>query len=353
MFWFPGAFVARKQLDKFDRIFSIHALLSQRRTPVSREELMAELECSAATVYRLLREMKDYLDAPIEWNDELRGYYYKVNAGSGRKYELPGLWFNEKELYALIVFDRLLRSLEPGLLGQHLAPLSRRISGLLAHRRLSLAEAARRVRVVGIASRPAGPLFPTIASATLQRKRLRIVYQDRSRDRVTDRVVSPQRIVHYRDSWFLDCFCHLRNGLRTFSVDRVRAARRLDEKAVSIDDAELDAYFASSYGIFSGKANKTAVLGFSAHRARWVADEVWHPEQAGQFLTDGRYELRIPYREDPELVMDILRHGADVEVVAPAALRVAVAKALEAALCQYQGRSPEGSSGRDAEAIER
>ncbi|HEX6994579.1 MAG TPA: YafY family protein [Gammaproteobacteria bacterium] len=349
--WLTHVAVARKQLDKFDRIFAIHALLSQRRTPVSREELMAELECSAPTVYRLIREMKDYLDAPIEWHEELRGYYYRPDATSGKKYELPGLWFNEKELHALIVFDRLLRSLEPGLLGEHLAPLSRRISALLAHKRLSLGEAARRVRVVGMASRPAGALFPTIASATLQRKKLRIVYRDRSKDRVTDRVVSPQRVVHYRDSWFLDAFCHLRNGLRTFSVDRIQQAQRLEEDAVSIDDAELDAYFGSSYGIFSGKANKTAVLRFSAHRARWVADELWHPQQSGQFLTDGRYELRIPYREDPELVMDILRHGGDVEVVAPVSLRETVVKALRAAIAQYDEPRLAGIA-EEADAIE-
>ncbi|NIP90749.1 MAG: WYL domain-containing protein, partial [Gammaproteobacteria bacterium] len=117
---------------------------------------------------------------------------------------------------------------------------------------------------------------------------------------------------HYRDNWLLDAYCHLREGLRTFSVDRVRRAQELDEAACTIPDSELDEYFAASYGIFSGKATHTAVLRFSADRARWVADERWHPEQIGQFLTDGRYELRFPYRDDRELVMDILRHGAEV-----------------------------------------
>jgi predicted DNA-binding transcriptional regulator YafY len=88
----------------------------------------------------------------------------------------------------------------------------------------------------------------------------------------------------------------------------------------------LDEHFATAYGIFSGKANKTAVLRFSPERARWIADERWHPDQVGQFLMDGRYELRFPYRDSRELVMDILRHGPDVEVVAPEALRVDVTR---------------------------
>lgn|SRR5690606_34310061 len=313
-------------------------VLRNRRTPVPREELLHELECSEPTLYRLIREMRFYLNAPIEWDDERRGYYYK-REGESDSYQLPGLWFNSKELQALLVFDRLFEELGPGLLGEHLAALSKRITELLQHKRLGLNEAARRVRVLGMASRPAGRCFQTLASATLQRRKLRIVYHGRARDRVTERVISPQRLVHYRDSWLLDAYCHKRNALRTFSVDRVLEASEIPEAANEIPDDELDEYFASSYGIFSGKADKTAVLRFSAERARWVADERWHPRQVGQFLTDGRYELRIPYRHDEELVMDILRHGREVEVVAPPALRESVRKALRDALSQYEQTS--------------
>lgn len=321
-------------MDKFDRIYRLHNILRERRTPVARADLMQRLECAEPTVYRLIRIMRDLLHAPIEYDDEAGGYYYRRDADGGT-YELPGLWFNAQELQALIVFDRLLENLEPGLLGEHLAPLSRRVTELLAHKRLGLAETARRIRVLGMAARPAGAWFHVLAGATLQRRRLRIVYHGRDRDRVIERTVSPQRLVHYRDNWYLDGWCHLRNDLRSFAVDRIRDARELEETADSLPEARLDEHFASAYGIFSGKANKTAVLRFTPERARWVADERWHPRQTGQFLTDGRYELRIPYRDARELVMDILRHGPDVEVVAPGSLRQAVRERLELALALY------------------
>ena len=326
-------------MDKFDRIYQLHRIFAARRTPIGREDLGRLLELRGETnssLYRLIRVMKDYLNAPIEWSDEHRGYYYRRDP-SGGPYELPGLWFNAGELQALLVFDRLFESLEPGLLGEHLAPLSRRITELLEHKRLGLTEAARRVRVLGMASRPAGEWFSVLASATLQRRKLHMVYHGRDRDKITERVVSPQRLVHYRDNWHMDGWCQLRKGLRTFSVDRIRTARELEEAADTIPERELDEYLASSYGIFSGKANKTAVLRFSARRARWVADERWHPQQVGQYLTDGRYELRIPYRDDRELVMDVLRHGPEVEVVEPKTLRAAVAERLKTALAQYDG----------------
>ncbi len=323
-----------QKLDKFDRIYQLHNILRARRTPIPRADLMTRLECSEPTVFRLIRLLKDHLNAPIEWHEELAGYCYRRDAEAGA-YELPGLWFNAKELQALVVFDRLFESLEPGLLGEHLAPLAHRVAELLEHKRLGLAEAARRIRVLGMAARPGGACFHTLASATLQRRRLRIAYHGRARDRVTERVVSPQRLVHYRDNWYLDAWCHLRKGLRSFSVDRVKTARELEEAAETIPDARLDEHFASSYGIFAGRANKRAVLRFSAARARWVADERWHPSQEGQYLTDGRYELRIPYRDERELAMDVLRHGAEVEVVAPESLRASVRRQLERALAQY------------------
>jgi predicted DNA-binding transcriptional regulator YafY len=324
-------------VDKFDRIYELHKILRDRRTPIAREDLMERLGgCSVPTAYRLIRLLKDHLNAPIEWSDDPPGYYYRRDAQGGA-YELPGLWFNERELQALLVFDRLLESLEPGLLGEHLAPLSRRVSELMAHRRLGLSEAARRVRVLGMAARPVGEWFHVIAGATLQRRQLVLRYHSRSRNELSERVVSPQRLVHYRDGWYLDAWSHADDALRTFSVDRVKHAGEIREAARDVPDSELDEQLASAYGIFSGRANKTAVLRFSAERARWVADERWHPKQAGQFLTDGRYELRIPYRDDRELLLDIMRHGPGVEVVGPEALRQAVAKSLRAALAQYGG----------------
>jgi predicted DNA-binding transcriptional regulator YafY len=234
-----------------------------------------------------------------------------------------------------VVFQRLLQTLEPGLLDEHLSPLAKRLDELLQHRHLGLGEAGRRIRILGMAARPLGEWFQTAASGVLQRRRLRIRYHSRSRDQLTERTVSPQRLTHYRDNWYLDAWDHLRDGLRSYSVDRIRHAVELEESAQDIPERDLDEHYASAYGIFAGKANKTAILRFSRERARWVADERWHPEQTGQYLTDGRYELSVPYRDPRELVMDILRHGAEVEVVAPEALRAEVTETLRRTLAQY------------------
>jgi predicted DNA-binding transcriptional regulator YafY len=320
-------------MDKFDRIFQLHAILRSRRTPVSLEVLMARLECSRATLYRAVNALKDQLNAPIVFDAEAGGFLYQRSIQS-ETYELPGLWFSARELQALAIMRRLLKDAGGGLLEEHLGTLSRRLDELTQHQRLNLGEAEARLRFPAIAARPAGEAFGTVANATLQRKQLWIEYHARSTNAISDRTLSPQRIVHYREGWFLDAWDDDKDALRSFAIDRIRKASVLEKTAYDVPEAELDEHYASSYGIFGGKADKIAVLVFTAEHARWVADEQWHPQQQGRWLPDGRYELKLPYREPRELVMDILRHGAGVAVAEPdtlaAAVRAELAKALQA-----------------------
>ena len=321
-------------MDKFDRIYQLHHILNGRRVPISISELTDSLHCSRSNVFRLIAMLRDHLGAPVEFHKELGGYRY-ARSPEGRQYELPGLWFSANELQSLAALRKLLSGIGPGLLERHLAPVGKRLDELIQHKRLKLGDVGARIKLLSLAARPIGPAFHVVTSATLQRCKLRLRYHSRSRDELSERTVSPQRLAHYRDNWYLDAWDEYRIELRSFSIDRIRLATAVDEPAREVSEDVLDEHLASSYGIFSGKANKTAALLFSSERARWVADERWHPEQSGQFLTDGRYELRLPYRDSRELVMDILKHGADIEVVAPETLKTDVKQKLQMALARY------------------
>ena len=109
----------------------------------------------------------------------------------------------------------------------------------------------------------------------------------------------------------------------------------LEQAAEDIDAERLNQDLGGSYGIFSGAPTATALLCFTAERARWVAAESWHPQQQGAWRADGCYELSVPYHRDEELILDILRYGHEVEVLAPPSLRTAVAQRLRLAVAQY------------------
>jgi predicted DNA-binding transcriptional regulator YafY len=325
-------------MDRLERFYKIQQLLETSKI-VPIERFLKELGVSVATFKRDLEYMRDRFNAPIDWDRDLRGYRFAASSGGrtvGPRFELPGLWFNASEIRALLTMQHLLSNLQPGLLEPHVRPLLARLRTLLDVGEHSFEEVERRVRVLHQASRGSNlPHFEVVASALLNRQRLQIGYHSRDRDQLTEREVSPQRLVHYRDNWYLDAWCHLRDDLRSFSIDAIRQAAPVERRARVVPERELDAVLAAGYGIFSGRDVKWARLRFSPERARWVADEQWHPQQKGVREPDGSYLLELPFSDPRELSMDVLRHGAHVEVLEPLALREAVAEQLRLAAARY------------------
>jgi predicted DNA-binding transcriptional regulator YafY len=239
-------------------------------------------------------------------------------------------------MQALLTMDRLLTDLQPGVLSESVAPLRKRLRELLESSEHSAGDISRRIRIIAIGARQVEPgHFRALSTALLSRRRLRIRHLRRQDGQVLDREVSPQRLVHYRDNWYLDAWCHKRQALRTFGVDAIESATVSDKTARDVAEETLDRHFASGYGIFAGSETREAVLLFAESRARWVSREVWHPAQDGRMQLDGTYLLRFPYAQEPELVMDVLRYGPDVQVLAPDSLREAVAMKLRAATALY------------------
>lgn len=321
-------------MSKLDETYRLHRLLDGRRTGLPRAALIAEHGFSRSTLTRLIADLRDKLGAPIVCDPDRGGYRYDTADG---RHALPGLWFSPAELLALVTLKHLLANLEPGLLDDHLRPLQARIDQLMESNHLGAGEAAQRIRPLSIASRRKNPRhFQAVAHAVLQRHRLKIDYYNRERDETSHREISPQRLAHYRDNWYLDAWCHDKKGLRIFAVECIRAVEPLTKPAKAVAESTLNRELASSYGIFAGQPHAIAVLRFTAKRARWVAEEIWHPEQQSRWLEDGRYELRLPYSDDRELLMDILKYGPDVEITAPPELCEVAKNLLETTASQYR-----------------
>lgn len=321
-------------MERLERFYKIDQLLrGGRGVPFS--SLSSSLGVSRATLKRDLEYMRSRFNAPIEYDRETNGYRFGAPR-AGPRYELPGLWFSADEAYALLSMQSLLAELEPGLLEPHVGPLQERLRAILGGEP-AWKDIAKRLRVFQPERRSSKTvLFPSIAKAVLTRQRLWIRHYNRKDDRETEREISPQRLVHYRGNWYVDAYCHLREDLRSFAVDAIRAAELRDARAKEIPAVELDEHLGAGYGIFAGKKVEWATLRFAPEAARWVSAQSWHPRQRARFEKDGAYVLEIPYSEDRELLMEILKYGADVEVLAPASLRKKVAEALVAGASQYR-----------------
>lgn len=324
-------------MDGFDRIYDLHKILSKRSTPIPLADILSQMECSRATFNRVKRHMTDFLGAPIAYNRELGGYYYE-GQGEGR-YELPGIWLNQEELHALVLIHGLLADIGAGLVRNQLAPVKQRFEQLLSQRAIDPCALADKVRMVGATYRPVQhDQFVKIANALFHEQSLHIHYESRVDGSITQRNISPQRLVHYRGNWYLDSWCHMRKGLRTFALECIKHGAPGTAVFKKIPTADLDTHFLPTYGIFSAQHQAQAELLFAPAIARRVRDEEWHPQQILEWRDDGSLLMRLPFNpETPqELLKDILSYGDEVKILRPESLQAQIATKLQRACALYQ-----------------
>ena len=338
-------------MDRFDRIYRLHGLLINRRIPIPLTEIMDKLECSKATASRCIEELRNYLNAPLDYDRKRGGYFYDQQHAE-KPYELPGLWFSAEELNGLLICHQILQNISPGLLSQQITQLQQRIDDLFKIQHHSPSNISQKIKLLSIGRRLKDDAqFKKTATALFNGKQINIHYNGRSDNALpktgtdcgfsrsplpsgegggegfqnnanlgyrqftqSDRTISPQQLIYYRDNWYIAAYCHYRHELRVFAIDNISSAKILEQPAELINPQQLEEFLTSSYGIFSGIAQNIAVLEFSKSRAKWVADENWHPKQEGKWLNSDNYELSIPFNDSRELIMDILKHGAEMEV---------------------------------------
>ncbi|MDB6001486.1 MAG: DNA-binding protein [Rhizobacter sp.] len=333
-------------MDRTERFYKIELLLRSRGS-VSFETLQDELAVSPATLKRDLQYLRDRMDAPIVYDRFDNGYRFERSpgaavgaAGDSGKHQLPGLWFSESEIHALLTMHQLLSGLDDdGVLSRHLQPMLEKLQSMLGADESESRELMRRIKVIGTAKRRVPSRhFELLGSALMRRQRLWLRYFKRSDRSESEREVSPQRLVNYRNTWYLDAWCHSSDGMRRFALDAIRDARVLGVKAKNVAVRELEAALDAGYGIYGGGAKlKWATLVFSPDAAQWVSNEEWHPQQKSRWLADGRYELSVPYGDPTELAMDVLRHGDQVCVTGDKAFARDIGERLARAAALYAG----------------
>ncbi len=323
-------------MEQIERVIRLHNLLSMARYPIPRATLQEKLECSEKTVRRDIDFLRGRLGAPIEYDQELNGWGYLAEEAS--LYELPGLWLNEQEIHALLTIQQLLTHLDPELLHDEIAPFANRIrtvlektTGLSAEQDISqyiqLLSTGKRKRQY--------EYFQPLTSATINKQQIYISYFGRGKNKRSERTLSPIQLLHYKENWYLSAWCHDKHAMRVFSLDKIESMKVLSESAKVIESEEIESFTSASFGIFTGEASDQATLEFSEEASRWVADEIWHPEQQGEWLDNGNYQLTLPYSNPIELGAEILKHGEGVKVVAPESLKSLIKNRLKKALDQY------------------
>jgi predicted DNA-binding transcriptional regulator YafY len=317
-------------MKKQDRIYTLDQILKAAKYPISIDMIKERLECSTATAYRMIADLRDGYGAPIETDDASNGIYY----ASQGVFELPGLRLQSDEIEALLMASHLLEDIQKGLLKEPLSRLLDNISSLLKEHGI---KDKRNIQIIYALFRKADKkIFSSVFTALQENKRLAIEYEARSTNQTSSREVSPLKLTNYKNAWYLDSWCHLRHGIRSFALEQIKSCQQLSENCKAIGKDQLKVHFSGSYGIFSGEATQTARLKIAPKVSKWVAKEQWHSDQKMSFLNDGSIFLEVPFGNDTELVMDILRYGENITVLSPDNLRHKIKSTIDNMQKNYQ-----------------
>lgn len=322
------------------RIRDIVAILEASHYPVPMSVFLEQLGVSKATIKRDLDELRDSMQAPIEWlageNGVGRGYVLQDKSWSSGKLGLPKTWFTASEIYGLLMIDELASHIGPGILTEHLQPLVARISIAMSAGKDAPQDIRSRIKILqSSAKRKSSPAFETVAEATVKQHKLNMLYFTKSTNEHSERIVSPQRLIHYKENWYLIAWCHQKNDVRMFALDSIESATKINEPTYQMETTAIEEAVGKNFGIYSNGERQWAKLKFSPVQARWVQNEEWHPEQKSSMLEDGSLILEIPFSNPQELTLEIMRFGSHVEVLAPATLRETIKGQFKKALAVY------------------
>lgn len=307
-------------MKKIERIYLLDNILKERRTPIAIEALMARLECSQATIYRLIATMRDEMNAPIETDDQ--GVYYDRSS----QFDLPGIRLNAEETQGLLMAAQLLEDLQSDALRKPMQRILENIDKVLQQKGIAN---RRLIQIIPALSRkPDAVVFQTVMNALQTDKKLDISYLTRSSQQTTQRLVSPQRLTSYKNAWYLDAWCHLREGIRLFALEQIQNIEVDIEKAHKVSGQALRDHYADSYGIFSGPMKSTAVIQIDKKLAPWTVFEHWHSKQSIEHLDDKHMLLSIPYNDERELIADVMRLGSAAKIMQPESLQQQFKKQL-------------------------
>lgn len=313
---------------KIHRVLTLAVLLQQGIG--DKKRLAQELEVSERSIYRYLRDL-DIIGIP--WYEDEKTGRVRLSEGTF----LKPMTFQLQEVTALLqCVDSCCREGNP--LAKTLQKARGRLVALLTPE--SQEQAKETSKVVSIEKRQGfreleREIFYQLEKAVLERRKIEILYSSVNSKQTEWRKVEPYFMNLRGGCWYMLGLCRKRNEQRVFRLDRIKKISMTDESFDAPKDLSAESYFANSLGVGSGEPI-SVILHFSAKRAGWLRDTVFHHSQTQRDLEDGRLEMTLQVCNDWALLQFILGFGGDVEVVGPESLRKTIELEIKAAVKNFE-----------------
>lgn len=302
----------------YERYYWLHGQAKAMLYP-NAKKLSEMFEISQKQAQRDIEFLRERLDAPLVYNADKRGYEYEHP-----DYELPPVWFKEDELLAFCLALRLASTLPDKLLKDSLYHFLEKI---LSYRsldtKIGMADFQKKVSVKNIQYyRVNEDIFHRTVIFLIKGIPIRILYYSPFKSETTERTIQPLHLLNYMGNWHLIAYCTLRKDLRDFSLSRIQKIKSVSEAITLPNSAHsVQEYIGRNFGLLSGGDSIEICLKFAPEISDWVSEQIWHTGQSISADEDNAVWLRFPVADFREIRREILKFGAQIEVVSPESLR--------------------------------
>lgn len=308
----------RKMLPRIYRIFS----LIKERKYISLEEITNIIsyeygKTSVRTIKRDIRTLKDDFRMPISYSRAHGGYYLYDKA------EFPFPKLTEGEVFSLLITANMLRQFRDTPLEKDFETLQRKLEFFLQESSVISSESMEKALSIPFAFiKPKVDVkdrFEKILKAIRERRRVLIKYHSFSRDSIDERKVDPYHLYNFEGVWYFCGYCHLREEMRDFALDRIIDIKLLNERFQKPKDFDFYDYIRSAFRINKGDVEKIKIK-FDSYQARWIKERIWHETQKIEDLPDGGIIYEVTANRE-EIKRWVMGYGSHAEVLEPESLR--------------------------------
>lgn len=310
---------------QFERLLQIDEMVRTGRAK-SVGAIAHELEVSDRTISSDIDLMRDRFDAPLR-NNRKKGWYYEDN-----NWRLTMVQFTQGELFALILGSRMLEAAAGGAYTQELQSaidlLMRRLPDQIWADLQTIVD--ERIQFGAGTLLDLNPEYwKCLTEASRRGFTVEITYYAASQNAISTRKVDPYFLFIYRGTNpYAICYCHERQAMRDFRVDRIRVLRVTEEKFTRKAGFDAREYIQKRFQVESGDTPVPVAIQFSALVAPFIRERRWHPSQAIVEHAHG-LTLRMQVPGLSEVKRWVLGYGAEAQVLEPPELVAMVRQEVE------------------------
>jgi len=306
----------------------------QRGRYPTKSDLARVIERHPRTVQRILAALVNDFDAPLEFDQSKKGFYF-----TDPSWRLPRVALTEGELINFFAAERVLRRLGATSEVQLARSALRRLSALLPAE--VVVDIGALEDAITFAPEPVLDAPPAVlhqlASAATHRQTLHVHYYAQHRAAHTERDVDVFLLHNHLGEWYAVCHDHQTGEIRDFHAGRMTNLTNTRRTFTPPDGWDAEGYLRRGFGMFRGGRDVLVEVEFDPNQARYARERVFHPTQRRREMSDGR--LRVTF-ETTEAALEqvarwLLQYGEHARALQPTALRELMRGHLKRAASLY------------------